>query len=242
MTALATPPAEAFAPHDGARYVAISASLMPDEVLLGRRLRELKRRLLIGIAGLLAVLLLAFAASWLQTESSHSDLSSEQHRATVETKTLQNYQPLVNAQNESSGIVSTLSTLMTGDLQWPALMAHLRSVAPGGTTLSSISGSITTGTSADSAASGAADSLDILNQTGQQAVGTLTISGTARDKNAVAAFADKLITIPGIAAPLVSSVTGASGTITFSINTLITSAALGGRFAPTSTPSPTGGN
>jgi hypothetical protein len=141
----------------------------------------------------------------------------------------------VNAQTESTGITNTLAQLMSGDLQWPALIAHLRSVAPSGTSLTSITGSVTSGTTTNASANGATGitGLQILNQTGQLAVGSLTITGTAKDKNAVAAFADKLLTIPGMAAPLVTSVSGAKGTITFSINTLITSDALGGRFAPT---------
>jgi hypothetical protein len=80
-----------------------------------------------------------------------------------------------------------------------------------------------------------ASGLDVLNTSGQVAVGSITITGSARDKNSVAAFADKLTTVKGIAAPFVSSVTGAKGDITFSVNALITANALGGRFHKTTT-------
>ena len=244
MTALATPPAEAMSSSDGTRFVGIYANLMPDEVLLGRRLRELQRRLAIGVAGLVTLLLLVYAVSWWQTERSHSDLGNEQHRAKILSKTVQNYQPLVNAQSEAAGITQTLASLMAGDLQWPALLAHLRGVAPSGTSLTSVTGSITAGTTTGSGSTAAnlgGGGLAILNQTGQVVVGTLTITGSAKDKNSVAAFADKLTTIPGMAAPLVTSVSGAKGTITFSINALITSDALGGRFKPTTPGAQTGG-
>ena len=73
-----------------------------------------------------------------------------------------------------------------------------------------------------------------------QAYGTVAINGSAPSKGAVAAFVDRLAGIRGLAAAFPASVAGSNGQFTFSVNVLLTSDALGGRFAlKTST---TGGN
>jgi len=232
MTTLAAPPAEVSRPGEISPYVSIFADLMPDEVLATRRLRDLKRKIFIGMAGLVVLLLAAYAVSWLQTVSSRSDLSDEQHRATTQTKTLKNYADLLTAQQQVSAITTTLSGLMKNDLQWQTLLANARRVAPAGMNLTTINGTVVTTTAGTTTQVGG-NALDVLNQTGQLPVGSVTISGTAHDKNSVAAFADKLTTLPGIAAPFVTNVTGAKGAINFSINALITEKALGGRFTTT---------
>jgi hypothetical protein len=77
----------------------------------------------------------------------------------------------------------------------------------------------------------------VLNQTGQQPVGNLTIDGTAPDKNTVAAFVDGLATVPGLAAPYPASVASIVGghQVTFTVNVIVTSSALGGRYAAATT-------
>jgi hypothetical protein len=237
MTTLAPPPAEVARPGGISPYVSIFADLMPDEVLATRRLRDLKRKIVIGMAGLVVLLLAAYAVSWLQTVSSRSDLTSEQNRATSLTKTMLKYRPLLDAQQQSSAITTTLSGLMKNDLQWQALIANVRKVAPAGMTLVTMTGSVVTTTGGTTSQVGG-NSLDVLNQTGQLPVGSITLTGSAHDKSSIAAFADKLTTVKGLAAPFVTSVTGAKGDVTFSINALITDNALGGRFtvkAPTTT-------
>jgi hypothetical protein len=226
MTTLAPPPVPLRSPEQsGDRFVGIHANLMPEEVLAGRRLHALKRKLALGLVSLVALLLAGYGLSWVQTESSQSDLHNEQGRAGTLAKTMQTYQPLMAAQAKATGIVSTLSTIMAGDLQWQGLIGSLAKVAPSGTQLTAFSASVGPATTTTG--------IGVLNQTGEAAVGQLTLTGTATDKNAVAAFVDKLTTVPGIASPFVTSVTGAKGSLTFSISALITSKALGGRFTAT---------
>ena len=66
----------------------------------------------------------------------------------------------------------------------------------------------------------------------------MTLSGTAHDKRSVAAFADRLATVKGLAYPLITSVASQDNQVTFSIALSITKDALGGRFA---TPAPSTG-
>ena len=73
-------------------------------------------------------------------------------------------------------------------------------------------------------------------------IGSFTISGTAPDKNTIAAFVDALSTVKGVSSPYVSSAqTGTGARLQFSLQLQITSAALSGRFTtPKATPSATG--
>lgn len=74
----------------------------------------------------------------------------------------------------------------------------------------------------------------MLNQSGVTPVGTLAITGTAREKRAIAAFVDKLGSMRGLATPYLASVsTDASGVLTFTVDVVVTTDALGGRFAAT---------
>jgi hypothetical protein len=72
----------------------------------------------------------------------------------------------------------------------------------------------------------------VLNQSGKLQVGSLTIIGTAPDKNAVAAYIDSLAKVAGLAAPYPASLATTGHTLTFSASVIITSDALGGRYAP----------
>ena len=81
----------------------------------------------------------------------------------------------------------------------------------------------------------------VLNETCTPAVGQLTVSGTAPDKRTVAAYADELATVKGLAAPLVSTVQVQQHGVTFTVTAVSTSDALGGRYAAPTT-SPTGGH
>jgi hypothetical protein len=62
-------------------------------------------------------------------------------------------------------------------------------------------------------------------------VGSLTIAGTSKDKRSVADYADRLAKVKGLTAPFITSVTALGGKVTFTVNVLITSDALGGRYA-----------
>jgi Tfp pilus assembly protein PilN len=117
---------------------------------------------------------------------------------------------------------------MVGDLSWTQLLATLRKSAPPGMTITNVLGSTTVG------AADTAGGLGILNRTGKPQVGMLTISGTAVDKNSVAAYLDALTKVPGLAAAFPASVTKQGGKMLFAATVIITSDALGGRYSASS--------
>lgn len=241
MTSTVSPPApvepDPSAPVEPGRPIAIYANLLPEEIIAGRRIGVLKHRMLRGLAALVALLVLAYGYSWWQTHSARGDITAEHGRAAAMQAKLRQFEPLITAQGKSLQIQSTLSKLMTDDLQWRDLLTSLRSSAPAGVTVESVSGTVTA-LSKPGAPTTTDSGLTVLNPSSDEAIGTLTISGTATDKSSVAAYVDALTRVKGLAAPLPASVTGTAGSktsLTYSVNVLITTKALGGRFTRAAT-------
>ena len=240
MTTLITDaPPPPSAPNAPMRYATIRANLLPDEVIASRRLAELKRRIGIGLAALLVLLLVGYGYSWWQTSSAQGDLASARHGTTALQQKQNSYLPLVTAQTQSAAIQTALRKLMVGDLSWTDMLGVLaKEGAKNGIVIADISGTLTAGAVSGSTQPGSAG-FSVLNQTGKQSVGTMSIVGTAPDKSAVAAFVDNLSKVPGLAAPFPASVTSVNdngvGSVLYTLSVIITSDALGGRYAQPTT-------
>lgn len=235
------PPAAKLPAGDGTRFVSVRANLLPAEIISARQIEVVRKQVVLGLVLVVALLIGWFGLSWWQTQLANSDLDDAQHQTTA----LQNQQtafgPLVNAQNQSNTIHGQLHNLMTADLPWTKMLTRIRDAAPTGVRLTGINASVTAGVPA--ATAGGATSLGngtVLNATGQLTVGQVAVSGSAGTKSAVAAYVDKLGGVPGLTAAVPSAVTSVGGSVTFTINVLITSQALGGRYAA-APPAPTGG-
>lgn len=229
------------------RFVSVRANLMPDEVIIARRTEVVRKRVLLALALLVALLIAGFGASWLQTESARGDLSDLQHQGSALVDQQSQYAPVVQTQSKTQAITSQLQTLMAGDLSWKTMLSTLRSKAPAGVTFTSITATVTApGGAAGSTGVGAAVPLDKLGQT---AIGTLAISGSAIQKTDVATYVDNLRHANGLASPLITSVaannsggahsSGPAG-YSYTISVIVTSKAFGGRYAQPA-PSTSGG-
>jgi len=215
---------------DVTRFVAIRANLLPDEIANARRVGQMIRKVGVALAAVIALVICGYAVTAWQTSSAKDSLAAAQRKSTQLINEQRQFRPLVTAQAQAASIRAELTKLMVGDLSWTNLLATLRKSAPARMTITTVTG--ITGVGAASTTTGASGGgLGILNQSGKQQVGTLTISGTAPDKNAVAAYIDTLTKVPGLAAPFPASLTGQGGKLTFSASVIITSDALGGRYA-----------
>jgi Tfp pilus assembly protein PilN len=228
-------------PSGELRFVSVRADLMPGEVISSRQALVVRRQVLIALGVVVVLLIGWYALSWWQTRSANSDLDSAQRQGISLQNQQQEFAPLVSAQALTTTIQTQLQSLMVGDLSWKTMLTTLRAKAPAGVQITGVTGSVTAGAAAASN-SGAAGGSSVLNTTGSLGVGQLTITGNAPDKRTVAAFADRLNSVPGLAAPFISNVQGDPLPLTFTINAVITSDALGGRYA-TAVPgtAPTGG-
>lgn len=220
----------------GLRFVAVRANLMPTEVLSKRQSEVVRKQVVLGLVVVVGLLVAWFGLSWFQTSSARSDLSAAQNRGLALQAQQKQFAPLVAAQSRTLTIQGQLRTLMAGDLSWKDLLAKLRGAAPGGLTLTNVTGNVTVANGTTQSAPQPA----VAAVPG--AIGQLTVTGTAHSKNDVAAYSDKLATVPGLASPLITNVTTAPGsTVTFSMTVAITSGALGGRYAATAPANQTGG-
>lgn len=229
-------------PAGDLRLSNIRANLMPDEVIIARRTEALRRQIMVGLAAMLGLIIAWYAVSWWQTHSSNGDLDDANRRSVGLTNQQHQFGSLVAAQNQTATITSQLQKLMVGDVQWKTMLVTLRSVAPKGVVLTNVIATIPSKVAVSSAqaSSPQANPLGVLNQSGRQPIGIVAITGTASDKKSVAAYVDKLSTVQGLTAPYPANV-AISPTSTkifvFTVNVIITTDALGGRYAVT----PTGG-
>ena len=241
MTTLATPPAAVGSSPDAApfggppRMVRVSANLLPDTVIAARRLGKLKRKLGLGLLGLVGVLLLGYGWSWWQTHSARSDLNSAQNRNTAMHSQLSAFTPLLNAQTQQASITTNLRQVMATDIQWRDLWNSVKAKAEPGVQLTGF-------TAQTSLVSTSGGGLNVLNHTGLLPIGTLSITGTATDSRAVATFVDGLAVTPGLASPIPVNVSGAKSGVAFTVSVLLTSDALGGRFSTPAPAAATGGH
>jgi Tfp pilus assembly protein PilN len=228
-------------PPTGRRFVSVRANLLPEEVIHGRQALVMRKRVFVALGALAAVIVAVYGLSWWQTSAARSDLQDMQHRNAALMNQQNEFRPVVEAQSGAAAIQSQLHGLMAGDLSWNTLLSRVAAVAPAGISISEVDGQVTAATAGapNSGGGGAAAGAGSLNQSGKAAVGTVTFIGAARDKNSVAAFADRLARVPGLTAPLISSVVTAQHEINFSIDVVITSDALGGRYSTGA--APTGG-
>jgi flagellar basal body-associated protein FliL len=247
MTTTMVPPTPTPKPTSSAlRYVTMRADLMPAEVISARQTVVVRKQVMLGLLVIVALLIAWFGVSWWQTTSARSDLHDAQHSGVALQKQQAQYAPLVAAQAEIGTIQGQLQKLMVGDLSWKTMVTTLRLVEPNGVTLTNVTGSVTAGAAAGvNPAVGKLVNSGVLNVTGKLQVGQLTVTGTAPTKTSIAAYADKLGTVLGLTAPLITNVTATPGdhTFTFTINLVVTADALGGRYALPATTSPaTGGH
>lgn len=217
------------APEAGSapRFVPVRVNLLPHEIVAGRRTDAVRRRVLIGIAALVAILIGSYAGSWWQTHTAQNELDAARSAQSSLQEQSRRYAPLVAAKAATSTIQAQLRQLMAGDVAWTDLLTTLRRSAPAGIAITQIDGTVTAGAGS---ATGAAPQNDPLDTSGIRQIGSLTLTGTARDKGAVADFADALAKVAGFGTPFIGSVNTADKSITWQMDVPITVKALGGRY------------
>lgn len=238
MTAITAPEVPSPAPQyaaPGTRFVAIRANLLPEEILHSRRALAARKRVVVAVAALAVLLVGGYGLSWWQTRSAQSDLTAMQQQTLALERQQASFADLVEAQTATESVRSQLQQLMVGDLPWTKLLASVRAAAPAGLSLDQIAGDVTDTASSTVTGVVATGGLPVPTAKGSLA-GTLTVSGTARDKRSVADYADRLSRGKGIADVLVTSVASSGRkSVSFDMTADITTAALGGRWSTTTT-------
>ncbi len=233
MTATVVPPAPAVeAIPPSAQWVSVFADLMPEEIVDARRVNRLKRKLAVGLAALLVLIVAGYALSFVQTSSAKHRLAAAQSTATTLQRQEQQYVQVSQIQGQASAIKMQLAQVMAGDLPWSALLTTLNGAAPAGVHLTSITATMNNGSATSGSATipstpsaGAGSGIG-----SARPVGTITLAGSATSKAAVATFMDKLAAVKVLSGAFPSGISSQGGAATFTATVTITADALGGRF------------
>jgi Tfp pilus assembly protein PilO len=204
------------------RIPTVAVNLLPAEVIEARRTRRVKRTVLILLALFVVVLTGWYGFSRVQTELARSELADA--KASTEQLTRQQgaFAELQQIQRDSAAIERQLAQLMANDMAWPTLLRDLRRIAPSGLVLTG-----TTVTLDASRVSGSGTNIAATTP-----VAFVTIIGVGTSKPQIATYVDALGTLTGVANPFITSVSASEKGLDFNVRIDVTSALLGGRYAP----------
>ncbi|WP_212992523.1 hypothetical protein [Actinoplanes auranticolor] len=216
----------AMSPQRITRLLTISANLLPDEIIAARQARRTRAWVLIVV-----FLVACLCAAWVVLANREKQAADRELTvATTEVFGLQRDQrqfaSVVKVRNDTDLLKKQLGTVMANDLDWAALLTLLRTTGePSDVIVAGITGSL-----AQAGDSGKSGTLPSTSKS--SSIGSVVVTGTAPDKEAVAAYVDRLAKHSTIANPYVTSVTSTAetGDVSFSLNVDITQAALCGRF------------
>ncbi|SOD74777.1 fimbrial assembly protein PilN [Jatrophihabitans sp. GAS493] len=216
----------------------VCADLLPREIVEARQGKKAKKMAIMALAGLLVVIIGWDVIARIQTSSAQSDIDAANAQTTALTLKQHSYGELSQVQSQSKQITASLNSLLSGDLQWGDLIAAVRHSVPQGLSIQTLSGSLDASSTKTTTAGGTA----LLNTSGLAEVGTLTVTGMASSPNTVAAFVDAVSKVPGVTAPVPSSILQADGGIAFSAAFVLTTKLLtGGRFSSSAASGSTSG-
>jgi hypothetical protein len=215
----------ALSPQRVSRVLTISANLLPDEIVAGRRARRTRAWVLV-----LLMLVVAGLGGWYvlaerDLRAANDELATVSGEVTELQRRQTDYTPVVDVQAETTAITKQLGTLLADDLSWATLTDTLRDTgSAAGVTVTGMSGALN-GTEA-----GAPGAVSLPGASGSRTVGTVTVTGSAPDKPTVAKYVDSLSGLTLVANPYLTSVAEADGKVQFTLTVDIASQALCGRF------------
>jgi hypothetical protein len=231
MTTTVLPPDAGPATKNPLRILPIGTNLLPVEIVESRRNRKVRRLVLSALAVFTVLLAMWYGVSALQTTVARGALSDAESDVQRTTRQQRQFGDLVQAQSESQTITAQLNAVLASDLRWTSLTTALQQAAPADVHVSMVAGALS------ATSSGAAlenpQSARLPSTTTDTLLGTLTIGGAASSKASIADYLATLAKVPGLADPFVTELVEKDGSLEFTMQMDITSAAPGGRYAPT---------
>jgi hypothetical protein len=213
----------AVSPEHVNRVLPIRANLLPEEITAGRNARR-TRVVLAGMVIIVAVLI----GGWYWHADKQRDLVAEDLASVTgqvdtirkETRS-QQYKTVTDKIETRDLIVADLKKALAKDLPWQTLLDSLRSTAASKkVTLNTIVGAIDE------------DSTTPTTATSSDTVGTMTLTGTAKDKPTIAGFVDAIAKVPGMTDVYLTAANQKDPTVwTFTLTTSIKTSYLCGRYS-----------
>ncbi|GGN67205.1 hypothetical protein GCM10010112_30430 [Actinoplanes lobatus] len=205
-------------PQQAARVLTIRADLLPPEILDGRRARRTRSLVIVMV-----LVTLAGLGFWYLQAGQAKQAADDEYNETFQSLTFARggqksaaLENLVKYQKGGATLNAELKAALANDLSWTNMMTLIRNKAQDGVTIDEITGSLAETTTTEAA---------------DEAVGTLTITGTAKDKRLVADYVNRLGNLKHLANPFVTSVAKEDGgEFAFTVEVAITGKARCGRF------------
>lgn len=208
----------------------IVANLLPPELLEARRAHGLRRLVAFGACGVLLLALLGYGyASW-RGHSASDALSREQAKTHSLTVQQGKYSEAVQIQGTLAQVQSQIHTLMADDVQFAGLVGTLRGDLLPGMAISQLTATVNSGFGTAGAAGSGANSGSALNTSTDKAIGTITLTGTARHFSDVSGYVDRLGTVKGLASVYPISNAANTGGVQFSLQITITDKSLSHKY------------
>ena len=214
----------AVSPQRVTRLLTISASLLPEEIIAGRRARRTRGWVIVFVILVACLLTGWFVLERQETRAAEDELNAANTEVTDLQRSQRAYGEVVDVQNDTATLSKQLKTAMANDLDWASLLDQLRSVGESaGVTVVGINGALQ-----DAGNSSSGNSLP--STTTSAPIGSAVVTGTGPDKRAVAAYVDALGKQSVLANAYVTNVTTEENAVSWTLRVDITSAALCGRF------------
>ncbi|GAA3440879.1 hypothetical protein Pve01_19700 [Planomonospora venezuelensis] len=210
----------------------VAADLLPPEITAARRARR-ARNTVLSVLTVFALLLGGWYVLALQeTTAAEEELVRAQTELQDQTRRRNEFSELVTVRERAATIDTQLTALLADDLRWATLLSAVREAAPSGVAVDSIAAKVDEKT--EGGTRQASDSA-LPNTSGEELVGTLSITGSGDSKQDVADYVDALGEVPGLGNPLLNDVReqedDGESRVDFGMHVDITDAALGGRYS-----------
>jgi Tfp pilus assembly protein PilN len=209
------------------RILPIAANLLPLEIRDSRHTRKVRRLVITVLVGFLVLITAWYGMARYETSLAKDDLTRVEDSTRGLNRQQNAFSDLAQTRAESNAISQQLTVLLADDLRWSTLLVSLRSAAPARVEVDAVTGALNPANTATA-------------DTPTDTIGSITLTGTAPSKAAVAAYVDALGKVSGLANPFPTSANEEEREVSFTVTLDITRAALGGRYTPASA-SPSGG-
>jgi hypothetical protein len=236
MTTTLIPIDPAISPQWSNRILTISANLLPEEIVAARQARRTRSWVIVAVILVACLCAAWFAYALHEKQNADKELATAAITVTDLQRDQSEFSETVRVQTDTATLTKQLSTAMANDLDWAALLAAIRSAGSGPRIgITGVNSALN-----DTETATTANPLPRTEAVGS--VGSITITGGAPDKKAVAAFAEALAKQTLVTNPYITNVTADTNGdgVTFSLKADLPQTSLCGRFTTKCTS--TGGN
>jgi hypothetical protein len=222
----------------------IVANLLPPELIDARRAHAMRKIVACAAIAIVVLAGLTWGYEKWRSSSASSDLAKSQQTTRQLTASQNEFGDVVQIKGDVAAVQAKVATLMTNDVDYPALIATMTRDQPTEMVLTAMSISVNSGFSASGVTNSNSNSntSSNLDLSGAQHIGTVTLTGIAARYTDVSAYVTKLGLITGVTQVYpVSSIAGPEG-VQFSVQITLTDKLLTHRFTASTAGAKSGSN